>query len=166
MLINNLPTPLLQFKTPYELLYLKKPNYQFFKAFGCACYPYLRPYPTHKFNFHTSKCVFIGYSIHHKGYKCLHPSGRVYLSKHVIFNEFDFPFKALFHSSSSQSQFSAPPQSGSSLHHDNFNSSHLHSNVDISAHFDSSNVGAVELATLSHSWHILLPTEAAPTTSR
>ncbi|KAL5753703.1 hypothetical protein ACOSP7_021923 [Xanthoceras sorbifolium] len=188
MLINNLPTPLLQFKMLYELLYRKKPNYQFLKAFGCACYPYLRLYSKHKFNFHTFKCVFIGYSIHHKGYKCLQPSGRIYLSRHVIFNEFDFPFKHLFQTSvppslspfgpslpvsilqsASPSQYTKahsvlPSQSDSLLHHDHHNSSSMHTNVDTSAHFDT-NVDVNDQANISPSWHILLPTEAVPTSS-
>jgi hypothetical protein len=37
--------------------------------------------------------VFIGYSNHHKGYKCLHVStGRVYISRNIIFDENVFPF--------------------------------------------------------------------------
>jgi hypothetical protein len=40
--------------------------------------------------------VFIGYSGLHKGYKCLHiPTGRVYISRDVIFDEHAFPFSKL-----------------------------------------------------------------------
>lgn len=31
-----------------------------------------------------------------KGYKCLSPQGRVYISRHVIFDDFNFPYYALF----------------------------------------------------------------------
>lgn len=37
-------------------------------------------------------CVFIGYNKSHKGYKCLHSSGRVYKTRNVVFTESAFPF--------------------------------------------------------------------------
>ena len=38
-------------------------------------------------------CVFLGYSETYKGYRCLYPpTGRVYLSRHVLFDEASFPF--------------------------------------------------------------------------
>ena len=37
-------------------------------------------------------CVFIGYSPSHKGYKCLHASGKIYIARHVVFDEFTFPY--------------------------------------------------------------------------
>jgi hypothetical protein len=41
-------------------------------------------------------CTFIGYSIHHKGYKCLDVStSQVYISRDVVFDESVFPFAAL-----------------------------------------------------------------------
>jgi hypothetical protein len=38
-------------------------------------------------------CVFLGYSAMHKGYECLDcRTGRIYISREVIFNEAIFPF--------------------------------------------------------------------------
>lgn len=61
--------------------------------FGCACWPNLRPYNAHKLQFRSKRCVFLGYSNLHKGYKCLDiASGRVYISRDVTFDETIFPF--------------------------------------------------------------------------
>ena len=42
----------------------------------------------------------MGYSSSHKGHKCFSSSGRVYISKDVLFNELRFPYSNLFPSSS------------------------------------------------------------------
>ena len=56
----------------------------------------MRPYNNHKLEYRSKKCVFLGYSAFHKGYKCLHvPSNRVYISRDVIFDENVFPFANL-----------------------------------------------------------------------
>lgn len=86
-IINRLPTPVLNNLSPWEKAYNLSLDYTFLKVFGCACFPFLRPYQTHKFQLHSTKCVFLGYSEHHKGYKCLSSSGRLYISRSVVFNE-------------------------------------------------------------------------------
>jgi len=95
-LINKLPTASLQFQVPYTVLFNKSPNYNFFRNFGCSCYPFLRPYNKHKLNFRSHECLFLGYSTSHKGYKCLSPNGKLYVSKDVIFNELKYPYNDLF----------------------------------------------------------------------
>jgi hypothetical protein len=81
-LINRLLTPVLAHASPIELLFRSKPDYSFLMIFGCACWPNLRPYNSHKLSFRSKQCVFLGYSSHHKGYKCLDIStGRVYISR-------------------------------------------------------------------------------------
>jgi len=95
-LINRLPTTSLKFQIPYQTLYQQKPDYNFLKVFGCACFPLFRPYNSHKFDFRSHECIFLGYSSSHKGYKCLSPSGRIFVSKDVLFNETRFPYLTLF----------------------------------------------------------------------
>lgn len=95
-LINRTPTKLLDYSTPLEHLFKQSPDYNFLKVFGCACWPNLRPYNTRKLAFRSTRCVFLGYSNMHKGYKCLEGStGRVYISRDVVFDEHIFPFAEL-----------------------------------------------------------------------
>lgn len=108
-IINRLPAPVLNFLSPFQLLFGHIPDYSFLKVFGCSCFPYLRAYNHHKLQFRSAKCVFIGYSMVHKGYKCLSPTGRVYIARTVDFNESEFPYTDLFKSAICQS--SNPPPS-------------------------------------------------------
>ena len=99
-LINRLPSHTLQNKSPFFLLKMQFPDYKFLKCFGCACYPFLRPYNHQKVDFHSRECIFLGYSPSHKGYQCLDSSGKVFISKDVVFNEIRFPYSEIFPSSS------------------------------------------------------------------
>jgi hypothetical protein len=93
LLINSLPSRVIDSKTPLEMLTGSKPDFSMIKVFGAACWPNLRPYNAHKLSFRSKQCVFIGYSEFHKGYKCLHiPTRRVYISRDVNFYENVFPF--------------------------------------------------------------------------
>lgn len=91
-LINHLPTPTFAYLSPIEALFHQKLDFLFLKTFGCTCYPHLRPYNNNKPQFRSSECVFLGYSTYHKGYKCLHPSRRIYIACSVCFDENDFHF--------------------------------------------------------------------------
>ncbi|KAL6333419.1 hypothetical protein AAG906_028604 [Vitis piasezkii] len=93
--LTLLPTPILHSKTPYELLFKSSLDFLFLKTFGCVCYPYLRPNKNHKLEYQSTQCTFIGYSLSHKGYLCLHLSGKVYISRSVIFYEKTFPYSSL-----------------------------------------------------------------------
>ena len=88
---NILPFPVLQNKSPHVLLFHTAPNYTRLKTFGCACYPLLRPYNKHKLDFKFACFLFLGYNLHNRGYICLSPTGKIYMSRHVVFNENVFP---------------------------------------------------------------------------
>jgi histone deacetylase 1/2 len=112
-LINKTPTRVLNMKTPLELFFKELPDYMFFKVFGCDCWPHLRPYNNRKLEFRSKKCVFLGYSALHKGYKCLHvPNNRVYISRDVIFDKNLFPFSNMPLSSSAPPTNSTPVSPG------------------------------------------------------
>jgi hypothetical protein len=93
-LINRLPTTILKNKTPFETLFNSSPDYSLLKIFGCACWPNLRPYNSNKLQPRSLQCVFLSYSLRHKGYRCFHvPTSRLYISRDVIFQESIFPFQ-------------------------------------------------------------------------
>ena len=61
------------------------------RTFGCTCFPLLKPYNSHKLQPHTKPCIFLGYLAYSKGYICLDPSThRIYITRHVLFNELEF----------------------------------------------------------------------------
>lgn len=57
-IINCLPTPILGNISPWEKAFQQLPDLASLRIFGCACFSCLRPYQSHKFQFHSSKCVF------------------------------------------------------------------------------------------------------------
>jgi hypothetical protein len=88
-IINRLPTPVIEFKSPFFKLYHKEPDYQVLRVFGCKCYPLLHPHGLHKLEYRSKPCLYLGY--HHAGYKCLDPlTNKVYFSRQVVFNESTF----------------------------------------------------------------------------
>ena len=91
-LIKLLPTSVLNFVSPWSKLFFASPDLSQLEVFGCACYPHLRPYFSHKLDHRTKECIFLGYSTSSKGYLCLNPcSHHLYTSRHVLFNEAKFP---------------------------------------------------------------------------
>ena len=94
--INRLPSKVINYDTPLHRLYGQEPNYTLLRTFGCVVWPNLRAYNTRKLQFRSKRCVFVGYSNSHKGFKCLDPGeGRIYISRDVVFDEAMFPFSTL-----------------------------------------------------------------------
>lgn len=89
-------TPILDNRTPFELLHSQVPTYTNFRVFGCRVFPYLHAYTINKVSPHSIPCVFIGYSSQYKGYYCLDPNpSRIYITRHAIFDENIFPFSGI-----------------------------------------------------------------------
>lgn len=94
-LINRLPSQVTDAISPYAKLFGRPPNYLKLRVFGCLCFPWLRPYNTHKLQTRSLPCIFMGYSLTQSAYTCLHlPTGRLYVSRHVQFGENQFPYAA------------------------------------------------------------------------
>ena len=95
-LINLIPTPVLDFQYPWYKLYSSPPDLTQLKVFGCACYPHLKSYTSHKLEPRTKECIFLGYPSTSKGYLCFDlQTEHLYISRHVLCNESKFPFPQL-----------------------------------------------------------------------
>lgn len=92
-IITHMPSPLLDHKCPFELLYGANPDYGMFRPFGCRVFPCLCDYTTHKLEPQSKPCIFIGYNVNYKGFHCLDPTtGRIYITRHTQFDELYFPY--------------------------------------------------------------------------
>nr|GEU36131.1 lysophospholipid acyltransferase 1-like [Tanacetum cinerariifolium] len=64
----RLPTSVLNGKSPYKLVFSKKPSLSHLKSFGCLCFATILS-SKYKFSSRLEKCVLAGYSGFKKGYK-------------------------------------------------------------------------------------------------
>lgn len=128
-IINRLPTPVLDNKTPYELLYKISSSYDNFKVFGCLCYASI--HENDKFHPRAVRCVFVGYPHGHKGYK-LHnlDSKQIFIFRHVVFHETIFPFLNGTHENSSTDPYFLQNWINSTLHNNNHTMSSSDSSFD------------------------------------
>jgi transposase InsO family protein len=91
-LLNCLPSKAVSHPTPYFALYDTAPTYDHLRVFGCACYPNTSATAPHKLSPRSTRCLFLGYSSDHKGYRCLDlASHRIIIPRHVVFDEDVFP---------------------------------------------------------------------------
>lgn len=87
-ILNQLPSKAISNKSPFECLFYQSPNYNKLKVFGYLCYPWLKPYATHKIDQKSKPCVFLGYSKHQSDYYYLNfITPRIYTSQHMLFEE-------------------------------------------------------------------------------
>ena len=87
-----MPTSVLNWKTPYELLMNKPVTFDHLKVFGSLCYPAHKT--TDEFAPRAKKCIFLGYPYAQKGYKLYDlDQHKIILSRDVIFKEHIFPYK-------------------------------------------------------------------------
>ncbi|GJR09126.1 retrovirus-related pol polyprotein from transposon TNT 1-94 [Tanacetum coccineum] len=86
--INRIPTAHNYGLSPFEKLYGTSPDYSSLRVFGCTCFV-LKPHVERmKLSTKSTLCVFLGYGVSQKGYRCYDPVGqKLYTSRHVDFLE-------------------------------------------------------------------------------
>jgi hypothetical protein len=90
--LNRLPSKAVRHPTPYFALYGTDPSYDHLRMFDCACYPNTSATTPHKLSPRSTRCLFLGYSPNHKGYRCLDlASHRIIIFRHIVFDEDVFP---------------------------------------------------------------------------
>ena len=80
----------------FEKLFHKDPDPSKLHIFDCLCFPWLRPYASHKLNPKSSPCVFLSYSLTQSAFLCFDPIlHKIFVSRHVKFVENVFPCTSL-----------------------------------------------------------------------
>ncbi|RVW93483.1 Retrovirus-related Pol polyprotein from transposon TNT 1-94 [Vitis vinifera] len=91
-LINRVPSSSINFQTPLQALTNAVvaptvPNLPP-RVFGCVAFVHLHKHQRTKLTSHALQCVFVGYALHKKGYRCYHPPTRqMYITMDVVFHE-------------------------------------------------------------------------------
>jgi transposase InsO family protein len=87
-LLNRSPTSALQHQTPFEAWHGWRPKVTHFKIFGCIAYVHVPSQKRHKLEDNSVKCIFMGYSMETKGYRCYDPlTKKLIVSRDVLFDE-------------------------------------------------------------------------------
>ncbi|KAA0050637.1 reverse transcriptase [Cucumis melo var. makuwa] len=99
-LINRMPSHGLHLQTPLECLIESYPSTRLIfdvplQVFRCTTYVHNNGLNPSKFTPQAQACVFVGYPLHQRGYKCFHPSSyKYFVSMDVTFLE-DRPFSKI-----------------------------------------------------------------------
>uniref|UniRef100_A0A453GS21 Integrase catalytic domain-containing protein n=1 Tax=Aegilops tauschii subsp. strangulata TaxID=200361 RepID=A0A453GS21_AEGTS len=94
-LLNRRPSSAISSNTPFFLLTGRSPTYDHLHVFGCLCFPNLYATSQHKLAPRSTRCVFLGYPLEHKGYRYFDLTSRkVIVSRHVTFDETIFPYES------------------------------------------------------------------------
>ncbi|GKA32285.1 putative RNA-directed DNA polymerase [Tanacetum coccineum] len=93
-IINRLPSKVIDDKTPFELVFNQKPDYENMRVFGCLTYHRKTDIRGDKFKEREKPGVFMGYPQGTKGYKILDiKTGKIIISRDTKFFEEKFLFK-------------------------------------------------------------------------
>lgn len=81
-----MPTPVLNWKSPYEVLHRKLPNYNNLRTFVCLCFVAKIGPHKDKFDVRTVKYMFLSYAVSHKAYNVMDlATCKMYSSMRICF---------------------------------------------------------------------------------
>lgn len=107
-LINLMPSSVLSWRSPYQVLMEADPDYSQLRTIGCLCYAAVKS--VDKFAPRALKCILLGYPYGQKGYKLYDLNNhKVVLSRDVVFKEHILPYKQTDLSNQASSSTSAMP---------------------------------------------------------
>ena len=93
-IMNGTPTATIHGMTLEERYTGRKPDISHLKIFGCITYVHVPDELRSKLDPKAEKCIFIGYSLQQKGYRCYKPSTRKFtVSRDVVFDEMSSWYK-------------------------------------------------------------------------
>ena len=85
---NRSPTKSIDYKTPFQVLFVFKPAVSHFRVFGCKAFVHVAKENRNKLDSKAIKCTFIRYYSEYKAYKMFDPSDhKVFVSRYVVFHE-------------------------------------------------------------------------------
>ena len=71
--LNRTPTAIIHDKSLFVRMYGWKPSVSYMKIFGCVCYVHVPDEVRRKMEPKAVRCMFLGYRVEKKGYKCYDP---------------------------------------------------------------------------------------------
>jgi hypothetical protein len=87
-IMNRTPTATIHGMTPEEKFTGKKPDVSHLIVFSCITYVHVLDEKRSKLDPKVKKCIFIGYFLEPKGYRCFNPSTRkLQVNRDVVFDE-------------------------------------------------------------------------------
>ncbi|KAM0049229.1 putative RNA-directed DNA polymerase [Helianthus debilis subsp. tardiflorus] len=95
-IINRLPLKIISNKTPYEMIYNEKPEYNNMRVFGCLAYYRNVVTNGEKFEVRGRPGIFVGYPRGTKGYKIYDvKNNKLVVTRDVRFIENTFPYEKM-----------------------------------------------------------------------
>lgn len=86
--MNRTPTTVVHGIMPEEKFCDRKPHLSHLKVFGCIACVHIPDELRNKLDPKAEKCVFVGYSLEQKGYRCYNPvTHEMRVSRDVVFDE-------------------------------------------------------------------------------